>query len=147
MSLLKNIHRMNNAELIGLAKNRFLSTEVQEAIAKHPYRRAKSYLAENEGISQSAKDILWDIPGYTLKTDLIRTGKYVESPERYHELYDNYAQTMASRGSWWRLQGAFLGYGYHYSNNGQGSIFCPSEILEKLYNEKVIYNYSNIFFY
>ena len=107
--LLDNVNMMHNHELIGLSKNRFLPEDLQLAIAKHPYRRAHTYLAENPGLAKSARDYMWSDrcnSGYTLKTQLISNGHYVEEPEMYWELYDKYKSRWSN--SLWRFEGAFL---------------------------------------
>jgi hypothetical protein len=45
--LADNVFQMTNAELIGLAKNRFLDYETQDKIALNPYKRAHMYLIDN----------------------------------------------------------------------------------------------------
>ena len=72
MSHLKQyINQMTNPELIGLAKNRFLDTEDQVAIAKHHYRRAHNYLIENRSLSRAARDVLWGYRGYAREVRLL----------------------------------------------------------------------------
>ena len=136
MSHLKNyVHQMTNPELIGLAKNRFLDSEDQVAIAKFHYRRAHNYLIENTNLSHPARDVLWNYKGYARKCDLLTYGHYITEPEKYHELYDNYASQMRLR-SPWRIPRVFLhhsrwhshGHAVHTQVTG-----CPASIIEDIY--------------
>ena len=77
--LADNVFQMTNAELIGLAKNRFLDYETQDKIALNPYKRAHMYLIENTGLCSTARDILWNKPGYVNKFDLVSMGHYKDS--------------------------------------------------------------------
>ena len=142
MSLLsKSVYRMTNPELIGLAKNRFLDSEDQVAIAKHHYRRAHSYLCENAGLKTAARDVLWDYNGYVLKCELLAYGHYKESPEKYIELYDKYAHILRSR-SPWRITRTFV-QGFNWWSHGstevsRGSDVTPASILEDIYEKDVV---------
>ncbi len=122
--LADNVFQMTNAELIGLAKNRFLDYETQDKIALNPYKRAHMYLIENTGLCSTARDILWNKPGYVNKFDLISQGHYKDQPEKYHELYDNYADKAFARNGSYRVYRAFLG-GYSYGP-GYGVLPGPS---------------------
>ena len=137
--LADNVFQMTNAELIGLAKNRFLDYETQDKIALHPYRRAHMYLIDNPGLCSTARDILWNKPGYVNKFELISMGHYKDQPEKYHELYDNYADKAFARNGSYRVYRAFLG-GYGYGM-GYGTLPGPSgtptPILDKLYDRMV----------
>ena len=130
---------MDNAELIGLAKNRFLDSETQLTIAEHPDRRAKTYLAENAGLSAPARDHLWNMRGYVFKAALLSYGHYVGQDEFYHEMYNDHAGKMRCR-SPWRLHRCFVG-GYGHSISGWGALTgpraCPPEILEDIYEKDV----------
>jgi len=138
--LAKNVWRMENVELIGLAKNRFLDEATQVKIAEHPYRRAKQYLAENAGLCQKALAHLWSLRGYSLKADLLSFGHFAGQDEFYHELYDDYATQMRQR-SPWRLHRAFVG-GHGYNASGYGPLTgpraTPPEILEDIYQKDVM---------
>ena len=137
--LADNVFQMTNAELIGLAKNRFLDYETQDKIALNSYKRAHMYLIENTGLCSTARDILWNKPGYVNKFDLISQGHYKDQPEKYHELYDNYADKAFVRNGGYRVYRAFLG-GYGYGM-GYGTLPGPSgtptSILDKLYDRVV----------
>jgi len=134
-ALADNIFQMSNAELIGLAKNRFIDTQTQTAIARNRYTRAHLYLVTNSGLCTEARDILWNKKGYVNKFDLVAQGHYRDQPEKYTELYDGYAKQATSRGSFWRVSRAFLG-GF-----GQGMFYgeligpkhTPGPILEDIY--------------
>ena len=140
MSHLKeHIYFMSNAELIGLAKNRFLDEEDQVAIAMLAYRRAHNYLIENTGLKKKARDILWNYRGYARKCDLVLNGHYLREPKKYHELYDGYATQIRSR-SWWRISRVFLTH-YRWHSHGATSSTSntgtPPEILEDIYLKEV----------
>ncbi len=130
----ENIYRMHNAELIGLAKNRFLPENVQMAIAKNPYARAHWYLAENDGLSDKVRDYLWSDDcnrGYSLKTLLLTYGHFTQDPEKYRELYNNYPSAWTR--SPWRMISAFVGSYWRR----QGANECPSDILTRIYDERM----------
>ena len=134
--LADNVFQMTNAELIGLAKNRFLDYETQDKIALNPYRRAHMYLIDNPGLCSSARDILWNKKGYVNKFELISMGHYKDQPEKYHELYDNYASQAFVRNGGYRVFRAFLG-GYSYGGSyGRlpGPSATPTSILDSLYD-------------
>lgn len=137
--LADNVFQMTNAELIGLAKNRFLDYETQDKIALNPYKRAHMYLIENPGLCSTTRDILWNKPGYVNKFDLISQGHYKDHPEKYHELYDNYADKAFARNGGYRVYRAFLGgYGYGLSYGAlPGPSGTPTSILDKLYDRVV----------
>ena len=134
--LADNVFQMTNAELIGIAKNRFLDNETQDKIALNPYKRAHMYLIENPGLCKSARDILWNKKGYVNKFDLISMGHYKDQPEKYHELYDNYADKAFARNGGYRVYRAFLGgYGYGLSYGAlPGPSGTPASILDSLYD-------------
>ena len=134
--LADNVFQMTNAELIGLAKNRFLDYETQDKIALNPYKRAHMYLIENTGLCSTARDILWNKPGYVNKFDLVSMGHYKDQPEKYHELYDNYADKAFARNGGYRVYRAFLGgYGYGLGYGAlPGPSGTPTSILDDLYS-------------
>ena len=137
--LADNVFQMTNAELIGLAKNRFLDYETQDKIALNPYRRAHMYLIDNPGLCSTARDILWNKKGYVNKFDLISMGHYKDQPEKYHELYDNYADKAFARNGGYRVYRAFLGgYGYGLGYGVlPGPSGTPTSILDSLYDRVV----------
>ena len=138
--LKKYINQMTNPELIGLAKNRFLDTEDQVAIAKHHYRRAHNYLIENSSLSRAARDVLWGYKGYARKCELIAYGHCIEEQDKYHELYDNYGDTMRSR-SPWRMSRVFLQHNRWYSHGRHTSTEqtgTPASIIEDIYKRDVL---------
>ena len=141
MSHLKQyINQMTNPELIGLAKNRFLDTEDQVAIAKHHYRRAHNYLIENRSLSRAARDVLWGYRGYARKCEIIAYGHCIEEQDKYHELYDNYGDTMRSR-SPWRMSRVFLQHNRWYSHGRHTSTEqtgTPASIIEDIYKRDVL---------
>jgi len=130
-----NVYRMSNPELIGLAKNRWLPANVQMAIAKNHYARAKWYLAENDGLDKRVRDYLWSDEcnrGYSLKTLMISHGQYLDEPEKYRELYDKYPSAWFR--SSWRMSSAF--FGHYWYRNKNGSAATPSDLLNRIYDEK-----------
>jgi|7_EtaG_2_1085326.scaffolds.fasta_scaffold03697_6 hypothetical protein len=129
MSLAQYVHRMCNQELIGLAKNRFIDVPTQEAIAKHPYRRAKTYLASNSSLCPSVAKDLWDMRGYTLKCELIQAGTYKDTPDKYRELY--YDHQSRFKRSPWKMLTVFL-RSYYYGN---GPDATPPDIIEQIYKD------------
>ena len=132
--LIENISQMNNAELIGLAKNRFLPEPLQMAVAKTGYNRARSYLAENTGLKKPVRDYMWSDEcnrGYSLKTSLVMGGHYYESPEKLRELYERYPNAW-SRSSW-RFASAFFGSYWHQDPKKSST---PSDLLNQIYDEQ-----------
>ena len=133
MSLADNVHVMTNKELNGLAQNRFIDSDTQMEIARHPYRRAREYLAENPSITTAVRDVLWGHRGYVLKTLLIQTGKYRDEIERYRELYET-ARSRWGKASW-RMGYTFIS-GY-WGHSCQGAQFTPSDLLNDIYDDFV----------
>jgi hypothetical protein len=128
-----NVYKMRNEELIGLAKNRFLPANVQLAIAKFGYRRAHEYLTYNQGLDKKARDYLWSDEcnkGYVLKAALLSYGHYTDDPSKYWDLYTRYPSAW-SRSPWRMSQALFGGY----VCGGQNSAGCPSDLLNKIYDE------------
>ena len=133
--LVDNIYRMSNDQIIGLAKNNFMPANVQMAIAKHHYRRAHTYLAENAGLDSRVRDYLWTDEcnkGYCLKATMISNGHYRDETEKYWELYEKYP------GAWtrsnWRMTNALVGgYGW-YTRHGEASN-TPADLLNKIYDD------------
>ena len=136
-ALRDNVCRMNNPELIGLAKNRWLPPSVQMAIAKHPYTRAHWYLAENPGLHQSTRDYMWSDDcnrGYSIKAMLLTHGHYANDPDKYREFYEKYGSAW-SRSSW-RMSAALFGMGRSYYPNTTASSATPSDLLNRVYDER-----------
>ena len=134
--LLKNINLMQNHELIGLAKNRFLPADIQMAIAKHPYRRVKIYLADNPNLAPDVRDYMWSDEcnsGYTIKTDLLDSGHYRDNPEKYRELYDRFKSSWSR--SPWRFERTFF-YGHWNGRHRHSS--TPSDVLRDIYVERIL---------
>jgi len=132
--LTDNISRMSNAELIGLAKNRFLPGSVQMAIAKTGYARARDYLAANEGLEKPVRDYMWSDEcnkGYSLKTALVSGGHYSDSPDKLRELYERYPNAW-NRSSW-RLASAFFG---SYWSSRSGASATPPDLLNRIYDDQ-----------
>jgi len=146
-TLADNVFRMNNVELIGLSKNRFIDADTQMAIAKHHYKRAHMYLMENPSLVPEARDVLFNTPGYVNKLTLIAEGHYVGQDEVYREVYKEYAHKAAVRGSWYRVHRAFInsygGYTYGFRQL-EGPQATPPDILEDFYDKYVVQNKADL---
>jgi hypothetical protein len=149
--LAHNIYKMRNDEVIGLAKNRWLPTNVQMAIAHHCYARGHWYLAMNEGLDKEVRDYLWSDTcnkGYTLKADMITYGQYDGHPEKYWELYNKYPGAWARSG--WRMSQAFFG---HYWSRTAVQNATPTDLLNKIYDDRFdpkkhnVYGESHSYYY
>ncbi len=132
MSLIDNIHNMTNAELNGLAKNRYIPEDIQLAIEAHPYRLAKQHLSWNQGITPKVAEKLWDRKGFVLKCNLVSQGKYTGQPEKYRELYADHGRRIM-RGSWWRFSSVFL-QSHRWES---GADYTPSDIIDKIYDSLI----------
>ena len=89
--LVKSVPHMSFPEIRSLAQNRFISEELQMAIAKFPYPLAHEHLSNNIGLSRATRDYLWSddcSSGYVLKTNMLRVGLCHHEPEKYRELYE-----------------------------------------------------------
>ena len=133
MSLIDNIHNMTNAELNGLAKNRYIPEDIQFAIEAHPYRLAKQHLSWNQGITPRVAEKLWDRKGFVLKCNLVSQGKYTGQPEKYRELYADHGRRIM-RGSMWRFSSVFLQSNYYKE---AGADYTPSDIIDRIYDDLV----------
>jgi hypothetical protein len=125
-----NIGKMHNAELTGLAKNRFTDEETMLAISKHHYRLAKEYLAQNPNISPKAAKELWDHRGYVFKATLMANGAIKLKKKEYAEVYRKYFKN--NRRSHWRMMQAFFG-GYHWYSDDKCKNNTPGELLEEIF--------------
>ena len=146
-TLADNVFRMNNIELIGLSKNRFIDVDTQVAIAKHHYKRAHMYLMENPSLAPEARDILFGMTGYVNKMTLISEGHFVGQDEVYREVYKEHAHKAAKRGSWHRIHRAFIaGYGgFTYGFRPlDGPQATPPDILEDIYDKYVVQNKASL---
>jgi len=137
--MIKNIRSMWNEELIGLAKNRFLPTELQMAIADNSYRRAHIYLIENSGLAPEVRDYLWSDranSGYLYKTLLISNGHYPDREDKYLELFERYPGAWSR--SAWRMKNAFVDASPRYWLKARGltagSIHTPAHLLNRIYD-------------
>ena len=130
MSLADHIENndLRNSELSALAKVRFIDEEAQLAIAKQPYRLAKTHLASNENLCEAAREELWDHRGYALKSDLVAAGHYVDDPQRYYDLFRSYSWGRSS----WRLLRTFVNTQGWYC--GEGAKATPSDLLTEIYH-------------
>ena len=126
-----NIRNMSNSEVVSLAKNRFTDSETQLAIAKHWYKLAKTYLAENPKITPEAAQVLWDHKGYVLKTLLMSRGTYEASPEEQRNIYHKYFKGKPHRN--YRMMQAFLGKHSWWGSGGSND--TPSELIQEIYDD------------
>jgi len=126
-----NINAMHNAEVVGLAKNRFTDADTMLAISKHCYRLGKEYLAANPNLTQEAAKELYDHRGYVFKSILLANGKIKLKKKEYTEVYRQYFKN--NRRSHWRMMQAFFG-GYHYYHSpSESNNNTPKELLEEIY--------------
>ena len=135
MSLLDNIHNMTNAELNGLAKNRYIPEDIQLAIESHPYRLAKQHLSWNYGITPRVVEKLWNRKGFVLKCNLVSQGKYIGQPNKYRELYRDFGSRIM-RGSMWRFNGVFLESNFYRENGARST---PSDVIDAIYDDFISY--------
>ena len=101
------------------------------ALANHPYRLAKTYLACNPNITQEAAEVLWNHRGYVLKSELLRTGGIDLDEDTYWEVYNQYFKNNSR--SHWRMLGAFLGH--RYWGESEGSNKTPGALLEQIFED------------
>lgn len=144
---------MTNAELNGLARNRYIPEDIQLAIVEHPYRRAKDHLSWNCGVTTRVAESLWDRKGFVLKCNLIAQGFYKDQPEKYRELYMNHGHRLM-KNSMWRFNGVFLES--HYYRAPDSSSACPPDVIDAIcddfsllredFNSNRSYAYSQYFY-
>jgi hypothetical protein len=127
----KNIGKMNNTEVVALAKNRFTDSDTMMAITKHWYRLGKNYLAGNPNITPEAAQELWNHKGYVLKAIMLSMGTIKLTEKEYTETYRKYFRN--NKRSSWRLQQAFLG-SYYWQTNREASN-TPSGLLDEIYGD------------
>ena len=137
--MIKNVRSMWNDELIGLARNRFLPTELQMAIADNSYRRAHIYLIENSGLDPEVRDYLWSDranSGYLYKTQLISNGHYPDREDKYLELFERYPGAWSR--SAWRMKHAFVDGNSRYwlkvRGLTPGAVHTPAHLLNRIYD-------------
>ena len=140
MNLEKSVPHMCNEELIGLAKNRFIDSATQMAIAKTGYRRGLSYLCENPALNEKVAELLWSFRGYTLKCELLFNGHFDAEPEKWRELYYEHGSKMMNR-SPWRLHSTLLSpkYWCRYGTGGRTAkhTACPPDIIEDIMRKRL----------
>ncbi len=127
-----NIGKMNNGEVVALAKNRFTDSDTMLAISKHHYRLGKEYLAGNPNITQEAAKELWDHRGYVFKAVLMANGSIKLKKKEYAETYRKYFKN--NRRSHWRMMQAFMGGSYYWDPNKRKSN-TPGEVLEEIFDD------------
>ncbi len=124
-----NIGKMNNSEVVALAKNRFTDSDTMLAISKHWYRLGKEYLASNPNVTPEAAQELWNHKGYVFKSLLLAKGSIKLKKTEYTEVYRKYFKN--NRRSHWRMMQAFFGSHYWYTDDNKNN--TPGELLEEIY--------------
>ena len=125
-----NIGKMNNSEVVALAKNRFTDSDTMLAISKHWYRLGKEYLAANPNITPEAAQELWNHRGYVFKATLMANGRIKLKKKEYAEVYRKYFKNNSR--SHWRMMQAFFG-GYHWYSDDKCKNNTPGELLEEIF--------------
>ena len=125
-----NIGKMNNSEVVALAKNRFTDSDTMLAISKHWYKLGRQYLADNPNITQEAAQELWNHRGYVLKAILLSKGSIKLKKKEYAEVYRKYFKN--NQRSHWRMMQAFIGNRYYWRPD-DGKSNTPAELLEEIY--------------
>ena len=129
-----NIGAMHNAEVVGLAKNRFTDADTMLAISKHHYRLGKEYLASNPNLTKEAAQELYDHRGYVFKSILLSSGKVKLKKKEYAEVYRKYFKNN-SRSHWRMMQAFFGGYGYYHRTAANNENNTPRELLDEIYED------------
>ena len=124
MSLAANIPNMTSQEINSLAKNKFITEDIQLAIANCDYRRGIESLSLNPNLCQDAIDVLWEKRGYVLKTNMIVSGAVKLNDSEVIDFYNRY---YARKRVSWRFIGTFLGR----------NCSTPVELLDPIY-EKIV---------
>ena len=124
-----NIGKMNNSEVVALAKNRFTDSDTMLAISKHWYRLGKEYLASNPNITPEAAQELWNHRGYVFKSLLLANGSIKLKKKEYAEVYRKYFKNNTR--SHWRMMQAFFGQRYWHTSDNENN--TPGELLEEIY--------------
>ena len=130
MSLAKDVYRMSNRELNGLAQNRFIDEDTQVAIAVNPYLRCRQYLAENQVLGKRAIDILLAGRANSVKLNLVSVGLLNDDPEIISKVYRELPKSQLNM---WRLGNAFL---RNYWRNGSVTN-TPPDVLLAIYTQLV----------
>ena len=126
MSRLANyVDSMNNAELIGLAKNRFIDNDVQVKLAEHPYLRGRHYLSHNPSLCTEARDVLLNGKSMAVKWNMVESGNLNDKPEDIRKVWEAGKHRFRQP---WRITYTFVtGYGGNKPNT-------PSDILEEIFH-------------
>ena len=127
----KNLDKMHNSEVVGLAKNRFTDEDTMLAISKHWYRLGKEYLASNPTLTQEAAEELYAHRGYVFKSLLLSSGKIKLKKKEYAEVYRKYFKNN-SRSHWRMMQAFFGGYSYYHRAENTANN-TPRELLDEIY--------------
>jgi len=131
---------MDNTERNSLAKNRYIDSAVQNAIAYHGNRTALLNLCDNPSLTVGVRDELWSKRGYVLKSQLVRNGHYLDNPERYRDLYYGHINRwFYTHSGQWRLKSSFLSSYWHGTRSGY--IATPSDILDDITNKAIKSNF------
>ena len=127
-SLALSVPHMDNCELNNLAKNRYIDENIQMAIANCNHLKAKEYLAYNENLFGSARDILLKERSNVIKWALIGECQVNHDPNRIEAIYDATPRRFKKT---WRIGRTFL----RQSWNGSGHANTPVTLLNKIYDE------------
>ena len=130
----KNLDKMHNSEVVGLAKNRWTDAETQLAISKHWYRLGKEYLSSNPNITKEAAQELWNHRGYVFKATLLSHGKIKLKKKEYAEVYRKYFKNN-SRSHWRMMQAFFGGSYYRYHGTEKSENNTPRALLDEIYED------------
>ena len=115
MSLAANIPNMTSQEINSLAKNKFITEDIQLAIANCDYRRGIENLSLNPNLCQDAIDVLWEKRGYVLKTNMIVSGAVKLNDSEVIDFYNRY---YAKKRVGWRFIRTFhKGFKDRYKNH------------------------------
>ena len=137
--LLDNLRNMRNYELIGLAKNRFISEELQLAIADLPYRAAHKHLMCNSGLCKKAAEYLWSDrvnSGYSYKAMLIDNGHFKHDIDKYWELYERYPSAW-NRSRWKMMHAYIFSHDAWHKDHllERGSTYTPTKVLNQIFDD------------
>ena len=135
--LVENYHRMTTTEKYGLAKNRFISEELQSLMVADSSckKTLHANLANNRNISKKTVNALWSDKvnrGYSTKMMLIAACHFKEQPEKYWELYRNHPRMWSITS--YRARNVFVG---SYSTHLDGSSYTPSDLLNEIYDKRI----------
>jgi len=123
MSLAEYIPMMTNREVSALARNRFIDSPTQFAIAEHGTLSSRRHLARNPSLDTGVRDVLVDDRANSVKWVLVEYQALDDKPDLIREVYRG-----TPRRYWnpWRLGSTFVGYQNTAPNT-------PSDVLKDIY--------------